>query len=938
MSGAGTPGGVSIQKAAVWMQKCLRRVRSVSISGLLLFSVGLSFLALPLRADNRNSPLPTVTASLSGPSSRLKFSASVTSQDPIKVVRFFVDGELIAAETKAPYHIFWDSTPASPGNHKLVAVAITTMNRASRSKSVAFTTKSTGRSATTSESAAAVVLNLYNPRMGDSYNVGDAVDCIGSYECDFELVLRWDFGDGVRASGLELTSTRHSYSLANPSPGYVIQFSGGTAFKTVTIKVNSVAVAVPPSITQPPQSATVCAGQSATYSVTATGSAPLSYQWYKNGSPIGDATAASYTTPATTANDNNSTFSVVVTNAADNTPPSAATLTVNVRPNIDTQPQSATVKAGASATFSVTATGSGVLSYQWKKNGSPVGSNSNIYTTQPVTANDNQSTYSVDVSNSCGPTPSVNATLTVEESPSLPVIPSTDPQDQTVNAGQRATFTVSATGTNLRYQWKKGIDDIPGATGPAYTTPVTTPADNGSRFWVVVSNDAGSVSSRKATLMVRSAPVFRTQPADANVKAGETASFSVSVGGVPTPTLQWERSNNGGTTWTPVSGATSPTYSFTMQATDADAKFRVKATNIVAGTDSNIATLTLKTILSLKWKRQVIYMGGKQVGEYTSEGFTPVMTEHLGTPRVILNTNGSRKAEQKFLPYGESMHNPTTAAMLTKGYTNHEQTDASGVIYMQARFYLPMYGRFASPDPARDQHFEQTQSWNIYSYVQNNPIMNTDPTGMLTWKEAWNYTKDVGRALVGEAKGVASVGVGIAKAVAHPVDTAKALGNAVAHPVATAKAVGNAVSSAVANANTPEQAGKLVGNALANIGLVAAPFASAAGGAGEVANAAAITERAGATSWLEPALGETRVTRWMGEAESVAMKDTGNLQFGAGGRSYVTELGAPQPGGTGPVQVNFNVPTGSLQPAGNQGWYQILDAKRPPVTAIEVVK
>lgn len=48
---------------------------------------------------------------------------------------------------------------------------------------------------------------------------------------------------------------------------------------------------------------------------------------------------------------------------------------------------------------------------------------------------------------------------------------------------------------------------------------------------------------------------------------------------------------------------------------------------------------------------------------------------------------------------------------------------------MQARFYLPMYGRFASPDPARDQHFEETQSWNIYSYVRNNPVMMTDPTG-----------------------------------------------------------------------------------------------------------------------------------------------------------------------------------------------------------------
>jgi hypothetical protein len=43
-----------------------------------------------------------------------------------------------------------------------------------------------------------------------------------------------------------------------------------------------------------------------------------------------------------------------------------------------------------------------------------------------------------------------------------------------------------------------------------------------------------------------------------------------------------------------------------------------------------------------------------------------------------------------------------------------------------------MWGRFASPDPGSDQHFEETQSWNIYSYVQNNPVMMTDPTGMVT--------------------------------------------------------------------------------------------------------------------------------------------------------------------------------------------------------------
>lgn len=48
---------------------------------------------------------------------------------------------------------------------------------------------------------------------------------------------------------------------------------------------------------------------------------------------------------------------------------------------------------------------------------------------------------------------------------------------------------------------------------------------------------------------------------------------------------------------------------------------------------------------------------------------------------------------------------------------------------MQARFYLPMWGRFASPDPGKDQHFEDTQSWNIYSYTRNNPIAFLDPNG-----------------------------------------------------------------------------------------------------------------------------------------------------------------------------------------------------------------
>jgi Ig-like domain-containing protein/putative pyrroloquinoline-quinone-binding quinoprotein/PQQ enzyme-like repeat protein len=83
-----------------------------------------------------------------------------------------------------------------------------------------------------------------------------------------------------------------------------------------------------PSITVQPAAQSVSAGQTATFSVTASGTAPLAYQWQKNGSPIAGATTASYTTPATTAADNGSTFAVTVSNASGSVSSVGATLTI----------------------------------------------------------------------------------------------------------------------------------------------------------------------------------------------------------------------------------------------------------------------------------------------------------------------------------------------------------------------------------------------------------------------------------------------------------------------------------------------------------------------------------------------------------------------------------------------------------------------------------
>ena len=115
-----------------------------------------------------------------------------------------------------------------------------------------------------------------------------------------------------------------------------------------------------PTITTQPQNQTVTVGSTATFSVVASGTAPLSYQWSKNGTAISGATNSSYTTPATVSADNGATFTVTVSNSAGSKTSNAATLTVNaaaVAPTITTQPQNQTVTVGSTATFSVVASG-----------------------------------------------------------------------------------------------------------------------------------------------------------------------------------------------------------------------------------------------------------------------------------------------------------------------------------------------------------------------------------------------------------------------------------------------------------------------------------------------------------------------------------------------------------------------------------------------------
>src|SRR5215813_4897342 len=147
---------------------------------------------------------------------------------------------------------------------------------------------------------------------------------------------------------------------------------------------------VAPSISTKPANQAVTVKQTATFTMAATSTAPLTYQWQKNGAAVSGATSASYTTPATTSADNGAQFVVVVSNSAGSVTSNAATLTVTasaVSPSITTQPANQTVTAGQTATFTVVATGTSPLSYQWQKNGTAIsGATSATYTTPATTS------------------------------------------------------------------------------------------------------------------------------------------------------------------------------------------------------------------------------------------------------------------------------------------------------------------------------------------------------------------------------------------------------------------------------------------------------------------------------------------------------------------------------------------------------------------------
>jgi glucose/arabinose dehydrogenase len=280
-------------------------------------------------------------------------------------------------------------------------------------------------------------------------------------------------------------------------------------------------------ITGQPQSATVAPGGNVTFNVTASGSAPISYQWRKDGINISGATGSSYSISSVNSS-HAGNYSVVVTNPSGSVTSANAMLTVTTAPVITRQPQNTTIAQGGNGSFSVTASGTAPLNYQWKKDGNIItGATSATFNINSATQAD-QGNYSVTISNGAGTITSNTVSLTVVTSPVI----TNQPANVTVADGAAASFNVTAAGTApLTYQWKKNGVIISGANSATYSIPGVGKSDEGS-YAVTVTNNWGSVTSNNAILIVtpasNEAPVARiiSPAAGATYAGGNTISFS----------------------------------------------------------------------------------------------------------------------------------------------------------------------------------------------------------------------------------------------------------------------------------------------------------------------------------------------------------------------------------------------------------------------------
>jgi len=393
-------------------------------------------------------------------------------------------------------------------------------------------------------------------------------------------------------------------------PSAALSVSGVLAFKQnngsiISVSLSGVGTQVtlqPPSITSQPASQTVTAGQTATFNVAVTGTSPMTYKWKKNGTTISGATSSSYTTPATTASDNASNFTVVANDSGGSTTSANATLTVN------STSQACVTSSGSWTNYplSQTATGSFRVTFDATPSAAAIDGVTGL-SFGPASAYTNLA--AIVRFNSTGTIDAMNSTA-YSAVAKIPYF-----------GGTTYHFILDVNTVSHTYSAYVMIGSVQTTIGSNFvfrSQQATTSSLN--NIGAMSSIDSHTVCNVVLSLptVAAVAPSITTQPASRTVIAGQTASFTVAASGTTPMTYQWKK--NG----VAISGATSSTYTTPAETTtDNNAQFTVAVSNSAGSATSNAATLTVSaSTLLLNSSTSSLSFGSVNVSSNSTQSVT----------------------------------------------------------------------------------------------------------------------------------------------------------------------------------------------------------------------------------------------------------------------------------------------------------------------------
>ena len=334
---------------------------------------------------------------------------------------------------------------------------------------------------------------------------------------------------------------------------------------------------LPPTIITNPASLTVEVGQTATFSVTATGAGTLTYQWYENGVAISGATSSSYTTPPAVLGDSGSVFTVTVSNAIGTVTSLGATLTVQVPQARSLVPSSSTPPYNSSVTLVPTFTGGTGVIGSMGVGSSDITASAVSGGSYPTPLLTSAKTYTLTVRDSKGNVASTTCLVT----PTMVTITPILPANQTTAPGL-ITFTATASGgvTN-NLIWSASVGSF---SGNVWTSPTVV----GSYTIAATSVDEPAVFV--TTTASISAPVIVSQPASQHVCTG--SSIVLSVTATYAASYQWSLND------VPITGATSASYTIPSAAAGNAGNYSVTVTNGAGSVTSNIAVVAVVSTIT----------------------------------------------------------------------------------------------------------------------------------------------------------------------------------------------------------------------------------------------------------------------------------------------------------------------------------------------------